>query len=86
MCYYANLLPYCSHRILQAGEELIRFVHAEAERGKQTDDIGSAYTCKDFLLEEQFRTQLFNRLFKFQPYHQTTSAHFLDALETLQFF
>ena len=73
-------------KMLQTGQEIVGFLHAQAKRGKQTDDVRAADSGKYLLFEQQLLAEFLDRLFKFQSNHQAASTYFLDAFEVFQFF
>lgn len=71
---------------MQTLQELIGFCLRQTERRKQTDYVGSADSCKDFLFEEEAFSDFLDWLFKFHTDHQTSSSDFLDLFEMSEFF
>ena len=65
--------------LAESYDEFLCLVHAQAERRQQTDRVGSGYSRKDLLFEQQLAAYFLDRFFELDTDHQTTSANLFNS-------
>ena len=79
---------YCGELFKQF-DGLFSLVHTEAERGKETQDVGRGSTRKDVLVVNKVIAEVLDRPFKLNTNHQALTTYVDDAwiclLQLLEF-
>ena len=72
--------------LAESYDEFLCLVHAQTERRQQTDRVGSGYSRKYLLFEQQLAAYFLDRFFELDTDHQTTAPNFLDTRKFMKLF
>ena len=61
--------------LAESYDEFLCLVHAQTEWRQQTDRVGSGYSRKYLLFEQQLAAYFLDRFFELDTDHQTSSAN-----------
>ena len=65
--------------LAESYDEFLCLVHTQTERRQQTDRVGSGYSRKYLLFEQQLAAYFLDRFFELDTDHQTTSANLFNS-------
>ena len=78
-CFDASFSFLSIQNLAEPCDELLRLVHAQAEWWQQADRVGSGYSRKYLLFEQQLAAYFLDRFFELDTDHQTTSANLFNS-------